>query len=398
MELTENLRTAMKGLSGHKLRTFLTMLGVIFGVAAVIAMVSIGAGAKQEAIRQIELMGMNSIYVRPKELHGDALREAKRKSPDGLTVQDMVSVREICPLIEGVAAVREVDEEIRYRGRSPESNVISTDPNYLPVTGSKLERGRFLTDADLIHYVRVCVIGADIKRDLFAFDDPLRAQIQIGKEWFTVVGVIEDKQISRGRANVIDIRNLNRDLYIPVTTAEQRFMPDPEEEQRLLLDYRHRYPEDDWARRRLAQRAYLDGDEQEALAQLDRLLARAPDRHDVREMAHDLDAAAIMALTASGHTARLVSQYRPKVPIIAVTPSQFVQRQLMLCWGVTPLLAVRADSTDEMISYAVRIAAEHGLVEPGDKLVVTAGAAGSAPGTTNLLRVLAVGEETLATQ
>jgi putative ABC transport system permease protein len=80
------------------------------------------------------------------------------------------------------------------------------------------------------------VIGADIKRDLFAFDDPLRAQIQIGKEWFTVVGVIEDKQISRGRANVIDIRNLNRDLYIPVTTAEQRFMPDPEEEQRGLSE------------------------------------------------------------------------------------------------------------------------------------------------------------------
>lgn len=235
MELRENLKTAMKGLSGHKLRTFLTMLGVIFGVAAVIAMVSIGAGAKQEAIRQIELMGMNSIYVKPKELHGDALREAKRKSPDGLTIQDMASIEEICPLIEGVAAVREVDEEIRYRGRSPESNVVGTDPNYLPVTGSRLERGRFLTDADLTHYVRVCVIGSDIKRDLFAFDDPLRAQIQIGREWFTIVGVMEDKQISRG-ASVIHIRNLNRDVYIPVTTAEQRFMPDPEKAQRGLSE------------------------------------------------------------------------------------------------------------------------------------------------------------------
>lgn len=236
MELSESLKTAMKGLSAHKLRTFLTMLGVIFGVAAVIAMVSIGAGAKQEAIRQIELMGMNSVYVKPKELHGNALREVKRKSPDGLTIQDMVSIKEICPLIEGVAAVREVDEEIRYRGRSPESNVIGTDPNYLAVTSSKLERGRFLTDADLTHYVRVCVIGSDIKRDLFAFDDPLREQIQIGREWFMIVGVMEDKQISQGGANVIHIRNLNRDVYIPVTTAEQRFVPDPEKEQRGLSE------------------------------------------------------------------------------------------------------------------------------------------------------------------
>ena len=236
MEFRESLATAIKGLSLHKLRTFLTMLGVIFGVAAVIAMVSIGAGAKQEAIRQIELMGMNSIYVRPKELHGDALREAKRKSPDGLVLQDVVSIKKICPLIEQIAAIKEVDEEIHYRGRSPESNVIGTEPSYLTVTSSKLERGRFLTDVDLTHYVRVCVIGVNIKRDMFAFDDPLRAQIQIGREWFTIVGVMADKRISKGRANVINIRNLNRDVYIPITTAEQRFIPDSEEKLRGLSE------------------------------------------------------------------------------------------------------------------------------------------------------------------
>jgi pyruvate kinase len=120
--------------------------------------------------------------------------------------------------------------------------------------------------------------------------------------------------------------------------------------------------------------------------------------HAAREMARDLGAAAIMALTASGHTARLVSRYRPQVPIIAVTPSRAVQRQLMLCWGVTPLLAVRADSTDEMIFNAVWTAVEHGLIEPGEKVVITAGAAGSAPGTTNLVRVLVVGEDRTATR
>ena len=109
-----------------------------------------------------------------------------------------------------------------------------------------------------------------------------------------------------------------------------------------------------------------------------------------RDMAHNLGAAVIVAATASGHTARLVSRYRPGVPIIAVTPSPSVQRQLALCWGVIPLLAPRTDNTDEVIVYAVQTAREHGLVRAGDTVVVTAGAAGSTPGTTNLIRVLAV--------
>lgn len=109
-----------------------------------------------------------------------------------------------------------------------------------------------------------------------------------------------------------------------------------------------------------------------------------------RVVAQDLRAAAIIALTASGHTARLVSRHRPRVPIVAVTPSQSVQRQLALCWGVTPLLAPRTDNTDNMIAYALQTAREHGLVKAGETVVVTAGAAGSAPGTTNLIRVLTV--------
>ena len=236
LKLLMVLRVALTALTVNKMRAFLTMLGIVIGVAAVIAMVSIGAGAKQEAIRQIELMGMNTIYVRPKELHGDALREAKRKSPDGLVIEDLVSINDICPLVERGAAVKEIDEEIRHRGRSPESNIIGTDPSYVDVTSSALEKGRFLTNSDLKAYARVCVIGSDIKRDLFAFDDPLREQIRIGKEWFRIVGVMASKQISKGRTNVVSVRNLNRDVYIPVTTAEERFIPDPEKEQRGLTE------------------------------------------------------------------------------------------------------------------------------------------------------------------
>jgi len=112
--------------------------------------------------------------------------------------------------------------------------------------------------------------------------------------------------------------------------------------------------------------------------------------HATCETASDLEAAAIITPTISGHTARIISRYRPRCPIIAVTPSPVVQRQLALYWGVRPLLSRRTDSTDETTSGAVRTAQEHGLVKPGDVVVITAGAAGSDPGTTDIMKVQVV--------
>jgi pyruvate kinase len=112
-----------------------------------------------------------------------------------------------------------------------------------------------------------------------------------------------------------------------------------------------------------------------------------------REAAQDLDAAALITPTVSGYTAHVMSHYRPQASIIAVTPNPKVQRRLMLHWGVVPLLAPRADNSDEMIEHAVEAAQAQGLVEEGDTLVITAGAARSGPGTTNLMRIYVVGEK-----
>jgi pyruvate kinase len=112
--------------------------------------------------------------------------------------------------------------------------------------------------------------------------------------------------------------------------------------------------------------------------------------HAARDAAHNLDLAAIIAVTASGYTAQMVSRYRPRAPIIAITPDERVQRQLNLCWGVTPLLGSRTRSTDEMIANALQTVRERELVEKGDLVAIMAGTAGSEPGTTNLLRILIV--------
>ncbi|NLE75179.1 MAG: pyruvate kinase, partial [Chloroflexi bacterium] len=106
-----------------------------------------------------------------------------------------------------------------------------------------------------------------------------------------------------------------------------------------------------------------------------------------RQTAQDIKASAIITPTVSGRTARVMSQNRPHTPIVAVTPSPMVQRQLCLYWGVIPLLGQRSNSTDEIIANAVDLALKHGIVHRGDVVVITAGSAGSAPGTTDIMKV-----------
>lgn len=106
-----------------------------------------------------------------------------------------------------------------------------------------------------------------------------------------------------------------------------------------------------------------------------------------REAVENLDVAAILAITASGYTARIVSRYRPRAPILAISPDEHVVRRLQMYWGVRPLFAPRTHNTDEMITNALSIVRRQGLVEAGDLVVITAGTAGSEPGTTNFLQI-----------
>ncbi len=141
---------------------------------------------------------------------------------------------------------------------------------------------------------------------------------------------------------------------------------------------------------KIAQRAEAE------VLQRNRFFAVAPPRtktiadavsHAACETARDLDAAAIITPTISGYTARMVAKYRPPMPIVAVTPSPMVQRQLCLYWGVHPLLAPRTANTDQMLADAVHTAREYGFVQSGQLIVAIGGAAGSAPGATNLIKV-----------
>jgi putative ABC transport system permease protein len=223
IEQLENARVGLRSIQAHKLRSALTMLGVIFGVAAVVAMLAIAGGAQREAMEQIQLLGTNNIRIHQRALSDKAREAAEQKGSAGLTLADAALIRASLPELAGIAPVRFVDAPVLLRGREAAARVVATSADYTWVTDFRAAQGRFLSDLDVADAKRVAVIGADIVPELFGYQKPLGRRIRIGDDSYTVVGVMESKRVREGRASVIRMRDINRDLYVPITTAAARF-------------------------------------------------------------------------------------------------------------------------------------------------------------------------------
>lgn len=213
----------LRGLLLRKVRSLLSTVGIVFGVAAVVSMMSIGEGARREAIEQIRLLGTNNVRVVHVQLPGEMAIDAERLASRGLTYDDALLIRETLPALVTVAPLRFVNSEVRYRERHRVGQVVGTTPEYPRVTDSAIRAGRFIVELDLVGAKNVCVLGADVKDELFGPQDPLGAHMRLGEEWFTVVGVMEPRVVRQGKAAAINLRPINQDIYIPLTTALRRF-------------------------------------------------------------------------------------------------------------------------------------------------------------------------------
>ncbi|MCE5323620.1 ABC transporter permease [bacterium] len=218
MGIFDAIHTGLTELLSHKLRSMLTMLGVIFGVAAVIAMVSIGEGAKQEALDQIKLMGIDVVHVKRATIAGELLQKAEERSPFGLKYSDVGSIRQVCDYARRVVPLREVFADVRVGEEAVPVKVVGTTAGYDKATRSKLLRGRFLMDQDIKENTPVCVLGAAAKRELFGFDDPIGKTVKIQNRIFRVVGLMDAKEVGSAKA-FSALRDLNSDIYIPITIS-----------------------------------------------------------------------------------------------------------------------------------------------------------------------------------
>jgi putative ABC transport system permease protein len=222
----EALRDAVGNLAARKLRSSLTMLGMIFGVGAVIAMLSIGAGAERQAMEMIERMGLHNVLVRTRDLKNDELLDIRKKSV-GVSQRDARAILDAVPGVERVAPRVEIDVyKMMSAGTKAEAKVFGVSHQQSELSRLKIDGGRFLDPLDELEHAQVCVIGPDVARDLFGYNPALGRQLKINDVWFEVVGVL-----SRGTGDAsfegVSIGNTAREVYLPVTTAVRKFDRDP---------------------------------------------------------------------------------------------------------------------------------------------------------------------------
>ncbi len=217
-------RAAFRSLLMHKLRSLLTVLGLVFGVASVIIMLAVAEGASRQVQDRIASLGVNNVIVRsiqPTDDDKDGVVSSTLAF--GLTYDDMQRINETIDTVVSTTPQREFVHEARYGGNALDSRVVGVFANYGDGNSLEMARGRFIEDIDLKYMRNVCVLGADIAKELFGHRMPIGKSIQIGNaHFFRVIGVTKWRTPSAGIGSSLSAQDYNLDVYIPLTTDRAR--------------------------------------------------------------------------------------------------------------------------------------------------------------------------------
>jgi putative ABC transport system permease protein len=227
MRFAEAFRAALEYLSAHKLRAGLTMLGMMFGVGAVIAMLSIGAGAERQALQLIDRLGVRNVVVRAKDFKPEELAEVRKKSL-GLSPRDVDAIREAVPGAELIVPRLQIDAyKILSRYGKTEGKVYGVSHLHAKLVSLPLAEGRFLDARDDDTHAQVCVIGGSARRDLFGAEPALGQDLKVNDVWCEVIGVLAAEAPGGQTLQGVSIGSTAREIYLPVTTATRKFEHDP---------------------------------------------------------------------------------------------------------------------------------------------------------------------------
>jgi putative ABC transport system permease protein len=229
----EALQTALDNLAAHKLRSALTMLGMIFGVGAVIAMLAIGAGAEQQALGMIERLGLRNVIVRAKTYKDEELKEIREKSL-GVSQRDAAAIAEAVPGVELVAPRIRIDpyKVLSPSGKTEGAAVYGVSWRHGELSSLQVAEGRFLDPLDERTHAQVAVIGPGARRDLFGYSPAVGKLVKVDDVWLEVVGVLaeegpEGAASGGSTADGVPVGSVSREIYLPVTTADRKFEHSP---------------------------------------------------------------------------------------------------------------------------------------------------------------------------
>ena len=214
-------KLGIKTLLLHKLRSMLTMLGVVFGVGSVIAMLAVGTGASEEAQEQIRRLGSQNIIIHSVQPQEDQTSERVRMSVYGLTYDDELRIKETIPHVTRTVPAKLIPHDARVGGRQTELRIVGTTPDWFDLVERELLAGRRLQESDMLRNANVCVLTERSARRLFATEEAIGSSIRVGQNYYQVVGIIRSE--TGGTAGGVQTPDQEVDAYIPMTTARERF-------------------------------------------------------------------------------------------------------------------------------------------------------------------------------
>ncbi len=213
-EIMESVNIALSSLTANKMRAALTMLGIIIGVAAVITMVALGAGAQRAVADRIQSLGSNLLFVRPGSSRSGHVHFGFGSSVR-LKDEDLKALQEKCTLAAFVIPEFSRNAQVQWGGNNWNSSIVGTVPEYETVRNTKVTEGRYFTQDEVNTYQRVAIIGVEVQSNLFGDKSPIGEIIRINKDNYVVLGILEKK----GQTGWM---NNDDQILIPITTAQNR--------------------------------------------------------------------------------------------------------------------------------------------------------------------------------
>lgn len=225
-----NLDIAIEAIKRNKLRSLLTSLGIIFGVASVIAMLAIGSGAQQEILSNMQLLGTNNIIIQPVveqregEVDNDELElyDQRRFTP-GLTLEDLRSIQKQIPRVRAVSPEIIYDTHFIRSGQMRSGKLVGVNSEYFNINNFQVAAGTNFSDFHFEDAMPVAIIGYGVRTRFFAGENPIGKRIKAGNVWYTVVGVLQERHLTSSQIENLGLRDFNMDVFVPAESVLLRY-------------------------------------------------------------------------------------------------------------------------------------------------------------------------------
>ena len=228
-----DISSGIEAIFTNKIKSFLTALGIIFGVAAVISMLAIGNGAQQEILEQIKMVGVNNIIIAPTQLtsseenteesSGSGPQISTKKFSKGLTLIDAESIDKVIPSVSKVCPVISFNYSAILNGKSNPVVLEGINNKYFELFNISLQNGDLFTEQQMKNGFPVCIIGDNVRNVLFNQEDPIGKTIKCGQTWLKVIGVIERRDFTASASDEMGISSTDNKIFIPAKTVLMRY-------------------------------------------------------------------------------------------------------------------------------------------------------------------------------